>query len=324
MVSATPESPLALMLGRVCPVCDAYNDPGTEACIACQTPLDHAPSAMPSPAQALPALPPEPTLGPPAVTAPPAAPAPGAGTMVMPAVAPPSPAAPASATAFFGAVSGERHARLTLVRGHTQFGTQWRLQADEVVIGRESGAVLFPDDAFLGAAHAKLAWEGGALWLHPLERDNGVFLRIRSPVVVAPGSEFVVGAQRLRIMAPADRRPLAPATDAEGTHLWGAPLPQGPWLGVRRLSAFQGRDEMFVRAQSMLRIGRAHCDVNFPDDGFLSQEHCRLAFHGEQIVLDDAGSRNGTFARVLAPYRLKHGDILMLGEQVLRVELPAV
>ena len=144
----------------------------------------------------------------------PAQPASSTSTMVMPAMkfAASSPVAGhapqaggPTATMVFGAATVERVAKLILVRGHSQFGSQWRLQSGETVIGRTDGMVLFPDDTALAGRHARLVWRGVDLMLEPEQTTNGVYLRLRQPVRLQAGDEFLVGAQRLRVLANEDR-----------------------------------------------------------------------------------------------------------------------
>ena len=241
-----------------------------------------------------------------------------------PAPAPGGLTAPKGATAFFGAVSVDRFARLLLVKGHTQFGTQWRLQAGKTAIGRNQGVVLFPDDPFLADLHCELEFRDGALWLLPQPSTNGVYLKM------APGSkeklggndEFVVGTQRMRIV-PDDSRPqLYPHLDAEGTQLAaGVMRAQLPIL-VQRVGTRPSLDETYARPQRILTMGRAQADVNFPSDPYISTRHAQLARKDDGTYeLTDLNSRNGTFVRVQQERKLEHGAQLMLGEQVMRVEV---
>ncbi|MFY7953319.1 MAG: FHA domain-containing protein [Armatimonadaceae bacterium] len=61
--------------------------------------------------------------------------------------------------------------------------------------------VLFPDDDALADSHARLVWRGADLMLEPEHTTNGVYLRLRSPVRLQSGDEFLVGAQRLLVLA---------------------------------------------------------------------------------------------------------------------------
>jgi pSer/pThr/pTyr-binding forkhead associated (FHA) protein len=225
---------------------------------------------------------------------------------------------------FFGAVSVERSAKIILVRGHTQFGSQWRLQAGETWIGRNSGMILFPDDAAIGDRHARLVFHGNDLFVEPAPTTNGVFVRLRAPAMLRPGDEFIVGAQRLRLV-PDDERPRALAAPAAGdARLLGSLVrAQTPPIALARITADARFCEVYVRHQRLLTLGRTHCDVNFVGDGFVSERHAQLTHEGSHVLLEDLKSRNGTYARVNGPLRLAHGDLLLLGDQVLRIELKA-
>ncbi len=65
-------------------------------------------------------------------------------------------------------------------------------------------------------------------------------------------------------------------------------------------------------------IGRQAADVTFPDDPFLSPLHAKLSREGEQLVVRDLGSRNGTWVFLEAPHRLLDGDLLLIGSQMIR------
>lgn len=247
---------------------------------------------------------------------------PGA-TMVMPGVrlagAPALGGAP-SATMFFGAATAERVAKLVLVRGQSQFGSQWRLQAGVTVVGRSDGVVLFPDDDTLAARHCRLVFKGADLWLEPEETTNGVFVRVRDRTHVVPGDEIVVGSQRLRVLAD-EERPINVKGDDDTRTLGSMVKPQPP-IALLRVAADPSQNEVYFRCQRLLTLGRNHCDVNFPRDSFVSERHAQLSHEPEGLVLEDLRSRNGTYVRARKPRQLLHGDLVLLGDKVLRIELP--
>jgi pSer/pThr/pTyr-binding forkhead associated (FHA) protein len=249
-------------------------------------------------------------------------------TMVLPAMKLAQSTAPSSsshppgptATMVFGAVTVERTAKLILVRGHNQFGSQWRLQAGETIIGRSSGMVLFPDDTALAPRHARLVWRGADLMLEPELTTNGVYIRLRGPTRLQPGDEFLVGAQRLRVLADTDRPATVRAVD--DTRLLGSTVKPIAPIALLKVAADDVNNEVYFRPQRLLTIGRAHCDITFPVDGFVSERHAQLTNEGSHLTLEDLGSRNGTYVRTRTAVVLAHGDLLLLGDQVLRIELP--
>jgi len=317
---AAPSGGASTSAGVPCWRCSTTTGPGDKFCRHCGARVAAAPAppgAAGSATQVIPAarpvsVVPAAALGALAPPAPAALPAPSA-----PAAAAPSP------TMFFGAVTVERSAKLILVRGHTQFGTQWRLQAGETALGRNSGVVLFPDDNALADRHARLVFRGADLFVEPLPSTNGVFIRLREPARLHQGDEFIVGAQRLRLLHDHERPVAASAVvDAAGTHLQGSAVRPGQsTLALARITSDPTHTEVYVRYQRLLTLGRTTCDVNFAADGFVSERHAQLTQVGDHVLLEDLKSRNGTYARVSGPWKLAHGDLLLAGEQVLRVEL---
>ena len=56
----------------------------------------------------------------------------------------------------------------------------------------------------------------------------------------------------------------------------------------------------------------------FPEDGYVSGLHCRLAGRAAAL-LTDLGSSNGTFVRLHEETEVKSGDVLLMGQQLFRV-----
>jgi pSer/pThr/pTyr-binding forkhead associated (FHA) protein len=253
-------------------------------------------------------------------------------TMIMPAArvgpsfaqggagAAPSGAAPPMTTLFFGAVQTERSAKLVLVRGQNQVGSQWRLQAGDTFIGRSDGAVLFPDDDAIAPRHCRLSFRGPELWLEPEETTNGVFLRVRERARLAVGDEIVIGAQRLRVLASEDRPQLLRSDDS--TRVLGSMVKSSPPIALLRVAPNPAENEVFFRCQRLLTLGRNNCDVNFPRDSFVSERHAQISTEETGLLLEDLRSRNGTYLRVRQATQLQHGDLVLLGDKVLRVEIP--
>lgn len=75
--------------------------------------------------------------------------------------------------------------------------------------------------------------------------------------------------------------------------------------------------------EQAVQIGREECDLNFPDDFFMSPKHARVEMSGESLTLIDQNSKNGTYVRVRGERELGDGDYLFLGRNLLRVEVTA-
>jgi hypothetical protein len=255
-----------------------------------------------------------------------------AATQVLAAVAPPGSPLPAglpqappgggASTLFFGAVQPQRMARLVLVKGASDGGAHWRLEPGETTIGR-SASIAFAADPHLAPVQCKVLFTDAGLELLPVDPKNGVYVSVGQKVQLAPGDEFVVGTQRILILEDDARDQIVPPPTSDDTPMLGSMMPGPPNIIVRRIFQRADLEEVYVRAQRLLTIGRNLCDVNFPTDPYLSVRHAQLARSGTGYVLEDLGSRNGTYVRVTKPHPLKHGDAVMVGDQVLRVELSA-
>lgn len=71
-----------------------------------------------------------------------------------------------------------------------------------------------------------------------------------------------------------------------------------------------------------MRIGRAgHCEIHVPQPA-VSREHAVIQVDGDHVVIDDLGSRNGTWVngnRIAGPTTLKHGDRIELAGHVFEI-----
>ena len=102
----------------------------------------------------------------------------------------------------------------------------------------------------------------------------------------------------------------------------------GPRIGIDGKCVTQvlegGMDGIVCCAQEQsVEIGREDCDINFPNDVFLSPRHAKVEMTGEALKLIDENSQNGTYVRIRGERELGHGDYLFLGKNLLRVEVTA-
>jgi pSer/pThr/pTyr-binding forkhead associated (FHA) protein len=155
--------------------------------------------------------------------------------------------------------------------------------------------------------------------LEDLEGGNGVFLRIRTPVELEMGDEFVVGDQLLRI----ERNPVADdGPDPDPTYFYSSPK----WpSSFRVVQVFEGGSPgcCVVSRGNTLQIGSAVGDLIFPDDPLVADQHCLIEEQAGIMVLTDLSSRTGVFVRVRGAQELVHGDELLVGRTRLVLDIPA-
>jgi pSer/pThr/pTyr-binding forkhead associated (FHA) protein len=72
-----------------------------------------------------------------------------------------------------------------------------------------------------------------------------------------------------------------------------------------------------------IEIGRESPSVRLDGDVYACPRHARIYWKGDRFWVADLGSVNGVYARLTEPERLHHGDLLLVGLEVLRFELVA-
>ena len=305
---------------RPCPSCQTPNPPQFKFCGACGTPL---PAAAPQSApQAAPMAAP-PMAAPPMAAPPMAAPPLGAPMAPNPAAAPPPDGA--AKTMFMDAsqvpgMMGNAPAptvamiRMVLLREDGTEGGVLVIEGGPETIGRAHGAP-FDSDAYLSPNHAELTATKEGLLIDDKGSLNGVFMKLDGKVDLQHGDLFRVGQELLHY----EDLPEPTATD-DGTERMGSPNP-AYWGRVsvmvspnRSIAAYPIKDEGVA-------IGRENGEITFPDDGYVSGSHCRIFGDDEGVFLEDLGSSNGTYMRVRRGQLIQPGTLILIGQQLFRIEL---
>lgn len=188
-------------------------------------------------------------------------------------------------------------------------------------IGRAEGDIRFPDDQFLSPLHAKLSWEEGRLEVRDLGSRNGTWVFLEAPYRLADGDLFLIGSQVIRF-----RRlgyPGPHATDADATKRMGSMVPSADIASLTQLrSDGSSRDMIQLSPGRDIHIGRERGDWIFPYDPSMSAQHATVRSEDADFVLLDDHSRNGVAIAARGAMQLQHGSRVMVGDKLLRVELP--
>ena len=93
---------------------------------------------------------------------------------------------------------------------------------------------------------------------------------------------------------------------------------------IGRLALVVGRDttgNAFPIPERGVHCGRERGDILFSEDGYVSGLHCRVARGPDgRVYITDVGSSNGSFVRLRGERGLSSGDILLMGQQLFRVD----
>lgn len=100
---------------------------------------------------------------------------------------------------LFGSPPREPYARLHQIVPSGGYRDVRHLIAEETVLGREEGDIVFRDDAFMSRRHAAITWDGKTAKVTDLGSSNGTFVRITAPTPLKHGDHVRMGDQLLRI-----------------------------------------------------------------------------------------------------------------------------
>lgn len=184
------------------------------------------------------------------------------------------------------------------------------------MIGRDTGAI-FAGDSYLSPRHATFKLNGVKLSVRDESSLNGIYRKLKreDPISLTFGDIFRIGQEIMRIETLT-----TVAATADGVERLGSPS-KGY---VARLALITGRDttgNSFPIPEAGLHLGRERGDILFPEDGYVSGLHCRLAWEKNHMVLTDLGSSNGTFVRLTGETELVDNDILLMGQQLFRINI---
>jgi hypothetical protein len=238
-------------------------------------------------------------------------------------IAPPPPPARESAPGLVSKLVGkppvrEQKARFRLVVQRSLAGGPafYEPMGDGAIIGAD-GAIAIVNEKFCHPREAQIRWVKGRVWLHDLEHGNGVFLRIRQPVELEIGDEFIVGDQLLTI----ERNPDPNDGPGEGpTYFYSSPK----WpSSFRVVQLFEGgaKGACVVARGTTMQIGSAIGDFVFTADPLVDDQHCLVEEQAGAIILTDLESRTGVFVRIKGEQELVAGDEVMVGRTRMALEL---
>jgi pSer/pThr/pTyr-binding forkhead associated (FHA) protein len=231
----------------------------------------------------------------------------------------------AARTMFMHAADGiaaprEKLCKLVTIDQSGREGMTFTLKSGETLCGREHGVILFFDDPFVSPTHCKFAFHNGQLKVIDQASLNGVYLRVKQERRLVGGDFIRVGRQLFRYETLAMAAFQVKKVDGDTSRVWGSPV-NGAFGRLVQILDDGRTGEIRLLAGERSQIGREVGDIVLPTDGFISGRHCAFSQQGGETVLTDLGSSNGTYVRIRGEAEVAHGDFLLVGNQMLRVEI---
>lgn len=232
-------------------------------------------------------------------------------------MAQPAAAAPAAAPQQPMGSAGVRPMVLVALRADGSEAGRYAMPDVAIVtVGRDTGSI-FAGDSYLSPRHAVITRRGNDVLVKDAGSLNGVYMKLRpqEPWPLEFGDVFRIGQEIIRFEELV-QQPLS----ADGVRRFGSP--SKGYVG--RLALVIGRDttgNAFPIPERGIHCGRERGDILFSEDGYVSGLHCRVAKGSDgKIALTDVGSSNGTFVRLKGEHTLYAGAVLLMGQQLFRVD----
>jgi pSer/pThr/pTyr-binding forkhead associated (FHA) protein len=94
---------------------------------------------------------------------------------------------------------GPLTAKLEHIKLNGEVVAEFKLDKPETTLGRTSGDLVFKDDPYMSATHARIVAQPGRFLLQDLRSRNGVYRRVRAELVLTDGDEFFMGEQLFHV-----------------------------------------------------------------------------------------------------------------------------
>ncbi len=196
--------------------------------------------------------------------------------------------------------------------------TAEHLVLKDLTIGRSEGAITFPEDESMAAASVRIFVDDGQLFIQDLSQGaQNVFLKIAGGYTLQNQDIVLMGRQVFKFREVSGAMSAAAELGvslAEVSRTLEEPVAELVRMNPRERSAARcplSLEEIF--------FGRVKGTYTFPEDKLMSRSHARVLQRAEDFIVEDLGSRNGTFVKLRGTAPLAANGMILLGNQLLRV-----
>ncbi len=225
-----------------------------------------------------------------------------------PVTAPAAAAAPQLAIQF----------RVQLVNPDGSVGAEHPV-APQLTIGRTQGDLRFTNDANLAPLNARLFVQDAQLFVEDLSDGlEKIFVRLTGGHTLQNGDVIIMGQQVFRFREVAGAMSAVTQFGVSLNDIHNAL--KAPVAELVQMKPNGGEADAYPLSSVQTQFGRTRGTYTFPDDGMMSRAHARILQRGEDFLLEDAASRNGTFVNVRGKAPLADGAAVLVGSQLFRTK----
>jgi pSer/pThr/pTyr-binding forkhead associated (FHA) protein len=170
----------------------------------------------------------------------------------------------------------------------------------------------------MSARHARVVVIEGQVFVEDISTSgDSVFVRLSAAYTLQDEDIIVMGNQVFRFHENSAAMTLAATLGATLSDL-SSVLDDSVAEFVHLDSAGNPGKHYPVHREAV-DFGRSKGTYTFPDDKLMSRLHARVLQRGEDFVIEDAGSRNGTFIKVRGRASVPVGSAVLVGSRLLKL-----
>ena len=189
---------------------------------------------------------------------------------------------------------------------------------DSLTIGRSEGDIKFPLDPGLAPLNARVFVDDGQLFIKDLSNGaDNIFLRVSGGYTLQSQDIILMGRQEFQFREISGAMSVAAGMGialAEVSRTLAEPVAE-----LHRLHPKGSVPARFPLSLDQVYFGRVKGTYTFPEDKLMSRAHARIVQRAEDFIVEDLGSRNGTFVKVRGTAPLAANGTILLGDQLLRI-----
>jgi class 3 adenylate cyclase len=194
---------------------------------------------------------------------------------------------------------------------------QFPIQPELQIRVSSRGALSVSKDTRSEGINARLSVVKGQLWI---QGGDGpwppTFIRLSSAHVLEDGDVFLAGTQvfRFEVEQQSTYSPTRTTTQTISDLLLSQNI-----VGLCRIDANGNTIARYSLTGDQIQFGRTRGEHLFPQDNLMSRAHLKISRRGDELLVEDLGSRNGTFLKVQGKRTVSPGSDLIIAGQLLRV-----